>query len=122
MMSVLVTQTVLISPDINDSPQIQENSVMVKVVLNGTVLAESDQTIVVENNHYFPPSSVNNTLFSSSSTSTFCPWKGTAAYYNADVGGKTVNDIAWYYPSPKDAASNIKDHVAFYKNKVTIED
>ncbi|KAI0074034.1 DUF427-domain-containing protein [Panus rudis PR-1116 ss-1] len=94
---------------------------MVKVTLNGTVLAESDKTVVVENNHYFPPDSVKKDLFSNSSTSTVCPWKGTASYYNASVDGNKVKDIAWYYPEPKSAASQIKDYVAFYKNKVAIE-
>ncbi|KDQ62174.1 hypothetical protein JAAARDRAFT_189534 [Jaapia argillacea MUCL 33604] len=94
---------------------------MVQVTLNGTVLAESDNTVVVEGNHYFPPDSVKSELFSKSDTSTVCPWKGTAAYYNACIDGKTVKDIAWYYPEPKEKASSIKDHVAFYKNKVTIQ-
>ncbi|KAI0786829.1 DUF427-domain-containing protein [Abortiporus biennis] len=94
---------------------------MVKVTLNGTVLAESDKTIVVENNHYFPPSDVKKEYFNDSPTSTICGWKGTASYYNANVGGETVKDAAWYYPNTKEAANNIKDYVAFYKNKVTIE-
>ncbi|KZP31436.1 DUF427-domain-containing protein [Athelia psychrophila] len=93
---------------------------MVKVTLNGTVLAESDKTVVVENGHYFPPDAVRTDLFTDSKTSTVCGWKGTASYYNASVDGKTVNDIAWYYPAPKDAAENIKGYVSFYKNKVTI--
>jgi len=93
---------------------------MVKVTLNGTVLAESDSTVVVEGNHYFPPDAVKKDLFTDSKTSTVCPWKGTASYYDATVDGKTVKDVAWYYPSPKDKAANIKDHLAFYKNKVTI--
>ncbi|KAH7102558.1 DUF427-domain-containing protein [Auriculariales sp. MPI-PUGE-AT-0066] len=93
---------------------------MVKVTYNGIVLAESDKTVVVENNHYFPPEAVKKDLFTDSSTSTVCPWKGTAAYYNANVDGSKVSDVAWYYPTPKDAASNIKGYVAFYKNKVTI--
>ncbi|KAF7346118.1 DUF427-domain-containing protein [Mycena sanguinolenta] len=92
-----------------------------KVSLNGTTLAESNATVVVENNHYFPPDSVKAELFSDSTTSTVCPWKGTASYYNATVGGDTVKDIAWYYPSTSEKAKNIEGYVAFYKNKVTIE-
>jgi len=91
---------------------------MVKVVVNGETIAESNETIVVEGNHYFPPSSVKQSLFSKSRTSTACPWKGDASYYNADVKGKTITDIAWYYPEPKEKANNIKGYVAFYKNKV----
>ncbi|KAF9779599.1 DUF427-domain-containing protein [Thelephora terrestris] len=93
---------------------------MAKVTVNGKVIAESNKTIVVENNHYFPPDSVDKTLFSPSKTSTVCPWKGTAAYYDADVEGKKIQDIAWYYPDPKEKATNIKNYVAFYKNKVQI--
>ncbi|EMD39815.1 hypothetical protein CERSUDRAFT_112076 [Gelatoporia subvermispora B] len=94
---------------------------MVKVTKNGVVLAESNDTIVVENNHYFPPSSVNKEVFSPSSTSTVCPWKGTAAYYDATINGNTVKDVAWYYPETKEKANSIKGYVAFYKNKVDIE-
>ncbi|KAJ7164648.1 DUF427-domain-containing protein [Mycena crocata] len=92
-----------------------------KVTLNGTVLADSDSTVVVENNHYFPPASVKTEFFSDSNTSTVCPWKGTAAYYNANVDGKSVPDIAWYYPATYEKAKNIEGYVAFYKNKVTFE-
>ncbi|KAJ7505500.1 DUF427-domain-containing protein [Mycena galericulata] len=92
-----------------------------KVTLNGTTLAESDSTVVVENNHYFPPASVKSELFTESNTSTVCPWKGTASYYNATVDGKEVKDIAWYYPEASEKAKNIQGYVAFYKNKVTIE-
>jgi len=94
---------------------------MTKVTLNGEVLAESTETIVVEGNHYFPPSSVRKNLFTESDTSTVCPWKGTASYYNAVVGGKTVSDVAWYYPSTFERAKNIEGYVAFYKNKVKFE-
>ncbi|KAF4581750.1 hypothetical protein EYR40_002767 [Pleurotus pulmonarius] len=87
---------------------------MVKVVLGGTVLAESDETVILENNHYFPPDAVKKEYFTDSSTS-------TAAYYSATVNGQTVRDIAWYYPDAKDRAKNIKGYVAFYKNKVQID-
>ncbi|KDQ11117.1 hypothetical protein BOTBODRAFT_177589 [Botryobasidium botryosum FD-172 SS1] len=97
---------------------------MVKVTLNGhpeVVLAESDKTIVIEGNHYFPPDSVHKSLFKESSTSTRCPWKGQASYYNAALSdGTTVPDVAWYYPNALEAAKNIKDYVAFYKTKTTI--
>ncbi|KAI0688922.1 DUF427-domain-containing protein [Earliella scabrosa] len=95
---------------------------MVKATLNGTVLAESDKTVVVEGNHYFPPDAVQSDLLTSSSTHTTCPWKGVASYYNATINGKTeVNDVAWYYPETKKEAEHIKGYVAFYKNKVQIE-
>lgn len=82
---------------------------------NGQVLAESDETVVVENNHYFPSSSLNMQFFKSSETHTHCPWKGDASYYSIVVGGSVNKDAAWYYPNPKDAAKEIKDHVAFWR-------
>ncbi|KAK7014092.1 hypothetical protein VNI00_019414 [Paramarasmius palmivorus] len=92
-----------------------------KATLNGNVLAESNETVVVEGNHYFPPSSIKKEYFTDSSTSTVCPWKGTASYYDASVDGNTVKDIAWYYPSTFEKAKHIEGYVAFYKNKVTFE-
>jgi uncharacterized protein (DUF427 family) len=86
-----------------------------KAVWRDAVLAESDDTIVVEGNHYFPPGSVNRDYFQDSATHTTCPWKGQASYYNVVVGGDVNKDAAWYYPDPKEAASQIKDHVAFWK-------
>lgn len=93
---------------------------MTRAVYNGVVLAESDHTERVEGNHYFPPSSVNMEYFQPSDRHTNCPWKGIASYYDIVAGGETVKNGAWYYPTPKDAAMNIKDHVAFY-GMVTIE-
>ncbi len=87
-----------------------------KAVWKGAVLAESDATIVVEGNHYFPPESIHREYFGPSSTHTTCPWKGLASYYNIDVNGEVNADAAWYYPEPKDAARNIKNYVAFWKN------
>jgi uncharacterized protein (DUF427 family) len=86
-----------------------------KATWNGAVLAESDDTVVVEGNHYFPPDSVKREHLRESETHTVCPWKGTASYYDVVVGGETNKDAAWYYPQPKDAARQIKDHVAFWR-------
>ena len=82
---------------------------------NGAVLAESDETIVVEGNHYFPPASLNREFFADSNTHTVCPWKGTASYFSVVVDGQTNTDAAWTYPQPKEAASQISDYVAFWK-------
>lgn len=86
-----------------------------KAVWNGTVLAESDNTEVVEGNHYFPPDSLRREHFRESATHTVCGWKGTASYYDVVVGGQTNHDAAWYYPAPKDAAKHIAGRVAFWK-------
>ena len=86
-----------------------------KATWNGVVLAESDDTVVVEGNHYFPPDSIRREHFRESETHTVCPWKGTASYYDVVVGGEVNSDAAWYYPRPKDAAKEIKDRVAFWR-------
>ena len=86
-----------------------------KALWKDTVIAESDQTIVVEGNHYFPPDAIHSQYFLDSDTNTVCPWKGTASYYTVSVDGDKNVDAAWYYPEPKAAASEIKDHVAFWR-------
>lgn len=85
---------------------------------NGAVIATSDQTIEVEGNQYFPAESVSKEFLKSSSTHTTCGWKGVASYYTIDVNGATNKDAAWFYPEPKEAAKNIKNHVAFWKGIV----
>jgi uncharacterized protein (DUF427 family) len=82
---------------------------------NGTVIAESDDTVVVEGNHYFPIESVRDGVLKDSATTSVCPWKGTASYYSVEVNGQTNADAAWYYPAPKDAAKQILGRVAFWK-------
>ncbi|KAF3927525.1 hypothetical protein AA313_de0202372 [Arthrobotrys entomopaga] len=88
--------------------------------VNGTVIAEADHYEVVEGNIYFPPESLKMEYFKTTDTHSTCPWKGLASYYTIDVPGDTQVDAAWYYPQPSSKASHIKDHVAFYKNKVHI--
>lgn len=88
---------------------------MVKAVWNGVVLAESDQTIVVEGNHYFPPEAIKWDYFTPSETHTTCPWKGVASYYTVQVNGQSNRDAAWYYPETKPAAANIKGRIAFWR-------
>ncbi len=94
---------------------------MARAMWNDQVLAESDQTVIVEGNHYFPPDSVKREFFEESTTTTTCPWKGEASYYSVSVDGRQNADAAWSYPNPKDAAMNIKDHVAFWRG-VRVED
>lgn len=87
---------------------------------NGAVVAESDETIIVEGNHYFPPNAVHTEFFTPSEAHTVCPWKGTASYYDVVVDGAVNAGAAWYYPDPKPAASDIKDYIAFWRGvKVT---
>ena len=86
-----------------------------KAAWNSTIVADSDATRVVEGNHYFPPDSVNREYFTDSQTTTHCPWKGDASYYTLEIDGATNEDAAWYYPTPKDAAAEIKDHIAFWR-------
>ena len=88
---------------------------MARATWNGTVLAESERTVVVEGNHYFPPEAVQRKHLRDSATHTVCGWKGTASYYDVEVGGQVNKDAAWYYPEPKPAAANIKGYVAFWK-------
>jgi uncharacterized protein (DUF427 family) len=85
-----------------------------KATWNDGVIAQSDDTVVVEGNHYFPAESVNKEYLQPSSTHTICPWKGEASYYNLVVNGETNKDAAWYYPEPKDAAAEIKNRIAFW--------
>lgn len=85
-----------------------------------TVVAESDETVVVEGNHYFPPSAINREFFEDSSDSTVCAWKGRASYYDVVVDGERAAGAAWYYPEPKEKAEEIRDHVAFWRG-VTVE-
>ena len=89
-----------------------------KATWNGSVLAESSNTVVVEGNQYFPATSVNMEFFQPSETHTVCGWKGTASYYDVVAGGETNKDAAWYYPEPKDDAKNIEGYVAFWKGVV----
>ena len=86
-----------------------------QAIWNHAVIAESTDTVVVEGNHYFPAESVKMTFMKPSDTHTTCPWKGEASYYSIEVGGETNSDAAWYYSEPKEAASNIKGRVAFWK-------
>lgn len=91
---------------------------MPKATWNGAILAQSDDTEIVDGNHYFPPGSLRREHFQESDTHTVCGWKGTASYYHVVVDGKTNEDAAWYYPDPKSAAENIKGRVAFWKGVV----
>ncbi len=86
-----------------------------KAIWKGQVLAESEDTIVVEANHYFPAASINKDYFVPSDTKSTCPWKGEASYYSIVVDGEENKDAAWYYPAPKEAAERITGRVAFWR-------
>ncbi|GAB4241052.1 MAG: DUF427 domain-containing protein [Ekhidna sp.] len=85
-----------------------------KAIWNNQVVAESNETVVVEGNHYFPPSSIKKEFFKETDTHTVCPWKGTASYYSLEVNGEVNKDAAWYYPETSELAKNIKGYVAFW--------
>ncbi len=89
-----------------------------KATWNDTVLAESDDTVVVEGNHYFPEDALHKEFFEASETTSVCPWKGQAAYLHIVVDGTRNEDAAWTYPAPKDAAAEIRGRVAFWKGVV----
>jgi uncharacterized protein (DUF427 family) len=88
---------------------------MVEARWNGKLIARSDDTVVVEGNHYFPADAVDASVLRPSETTSVCPWKGTASYHSIELDGATNPDAAWYYPEPKDAASQIRGRIAFWK-------
>jgi uncharacterized protein (DUF427 family) len=86
-----------------------------RAIWRGQTIADSDDTVVVEGNHYFPAGAVRRELLNESDMHTTCPWKGIASYYDVVVDGEVNRDAAWYYPEPKEAASNIQGRVAFWR-------
>ena len=92
-----------------------------KALWNGTTVAESDRTVVVEGNHYFPPDSVRREYFEESTHQSRCPWKGLAKYLSIAVDGQRNENAAWFYPEPSEAAAQIKDHVAFWKGVEVVD-
>lgn len=92
-----------------------------KALWNNAIIAESDDTIVVENNHYFPAESIKKEYFKASTTHSSCPWKGVASYYTLEVNGKENKDAAWYYPEISELAKQIKGFVAFWKGVEIVE-
>ena len=92
-----------------------------KAIWNNQIIAESDNTVVVESNHYFPVTSIRKNFFKDSSTTSLCPWKGTASYYSIVIDGKTNEDAAWYYPEAKEKAKQIEGMVAFWRGVEVVE-
>lgn len=88
---------------------------IMKAIWNNEIIAESDDTVIVEGNHYFPESSLKKEFINDSGTTTHCPWKGDASYYSLNVNGKENKDAVWYYPQPSELAKHIKNRVAFWK-------
>ena len=89
-----------------------------KATWNKRVIAQSDDTVVVDGNHYFPVDALDQACFQSSDTTSVCGWKGTASYYTITVDGEQNVDAAWFYPTPKEAAESIAGRVAFWKGVV----
>ena len=92
-----------------------------KAIWNNTVIADSQETIIIEGNHYFPAHSIHTEYFTASNTHSICGWKGEASYYSLSVDGKVNADAAWFYPNPKDAAKEIAGYVAFWKGVAVVE-
>ena len=88
---------------------------MAKAIWEGVVLAESQDTVVIEGNHYFPTESLNRNFFRPTDRTSVCSGKGAARYYDLVVNDKTNRAAAWYYPDPEPAASVVKGRVAFWK-------
>jgi uncharacterized protein (DUF427 family) len=92
-----------------------------RAIWKGTVLAESDDTVVVEGNHYFPADALIKSHFRANDHQSICPWKGTASYYDLEVDGKRNANAAWYYSDPKPPAAKIKGYIAFWKGVRVVE-
>jgi uncharacterized protein (DUF427 family) len=91
-----------------------------KAIWNNTVIAESDDTVLVEGNHYFPASALKREFITFSNHKTSCAWKGQASYYSLLIHGELNTDAVWYYPDPKPEAAMVRDRVAFSNSvKVT---
>lgn len=86
-----------------------------QAIWNEQVLAESDDTVVVEGNHYFPADSLRREFFAESEQKSFCPWKGEASYYDVEVADQRNPGAAWFYPEPKPKAASIRGRVAFWR-------
>ncbi|MDG2242780.1 MAG: DUF427 domain-containing protein [Rhodospirillaceae bacterium] len=93
---------------------------MPRALWNNQIIAETENFESVDGNVYFPPGTVKADKLEPSGHTSFCPWKGTASYYDVVVDGERNKNAAWYYPEPKEKALNIKDHIAFWKG-VTVE-
>lgn len=92
-----------------------------KAIWNKVIIAESDNTVIVEGNHYFPADSVNGQFLKETNTHTSCSWKGEASYYDIVVDDAINHDAAWFYPDPKPKALNIKNHLAFWRGVDVIQ-
>jgi uncharacterized protein (DUF427 family) len=99
----------------DDETEGTDDDMGMKAIWNGTVIAESDDTVVVEGNHYFPRESIDPAFFADSDNRSVCHWKGTASYFHVEVDGQRNPNAAWYYPEPSAAAEEIRDRVAFWR-------
>ena len=87
-----------------------------KATWNNTIIANSNQTLVIEGNHYFPPDSIKKEYFKTAiGVHTTCPWKGEASYYDIEIDGQINKGSAWYYSEPKESAKEIKNYIAFWR-------
>ena len=100
-------------------------------VMNGTtVIADSTQVVLLNESSskgraqavaYFPLADVNSQYLTPTDHHTVCPLKGQASYYTVTVGDRSLDNAAWYYPEPLSHVEEIRDCIAFYPDKLTIE-
>ncbi|SMP45864.1 DUF427 domain-containing protein [Anoxynatronum buryatiense] len=93
-----------------------------KAMYQGVMIAQSNRTLVVEGNHYFPEQDVHMHYLEPSDFKSICPWKGEAGYYHVEVRGQRCSNAAWYYPYPKEKATHIRSHIAFWKEVEVLPD
>ena len=92
-----------------------------KAIWNGAVLAQSDDTVVVDGNHYFPADAIDTSRFEDSETHTTCSWKGLASYKTVVVDGERNADAAWFYPEPSEEAAMVTDRIAFWRGVEVVD-
>jgi len=101
----------------------ERNPKPVMVTLGGTVIANTTEALTLREGaypgvQYIPRKDVDMSALERSDTTSYCPYKGEASYFSIQAGGHRSVDAIWTYETPHDAVSKIKDHLAFYPNRV----
>jgi len=106
---------------------IEPTSKKIRVSVDGVVIAETDNALTLREStyppvQYIPRADANSSLLEATDHQTYCPYKGDASYLSIHAGGRTIDNAIWSYEQPYDAVKQIAGHLAFYSNKVTIEE